>query len=109
MFRPGIEGKTRLGDSRNLGDLGEVVAEPAALEAFESGRPLVEAVLLTGAPTEVYRAAVEDAFSRLQDAQAGVNKARDLVEADAERLRDVSRLARDLVRIVEGRIFDDED
>lgn len=109
MFRPGVEGKTRLGDSRNLGDLGEVVAEPAALEAFESGRPLTEAVLLTGQPTEVYRAAVEDAFSRLQDAQAGVNKARDLVESDAERLKDVSRLARDLARIVEGRIFDDED
>ena len=108
IFRPGIEGRTRLGDSRNLGDLGEVVSEPAALAAFESGRPLTEAVLLTGQPTEVFREAVEAAYSRLQDAQSGVNKARSLVETDAERLRDVSRLARDLARVVEGRLFEDE-
>ncbi|MEM6325858.1 MAG: hypothetical protein AAF791_01950 [Bacteroidota bacterium] len=108
MFRP-FEGKTRLGDSRNLGDLGEVVAETAALKAFVNGRPLAEAVLLTGQPTQVFREAVEDAYSRLKDAQAGANKARDLAETDAERLRDVSRLARDLARVVEGRLFEDED
>ena len=106
MFRPSSEGKTRLGESRNLGDLGEVLAEPAALESFEAGRPLAEAVLLTGAPTEVYRAAVQDAYARLKDAQAGVSKARDLIDTDVDALRDISLLARDLARVVEGRIFD---
>lgn len=109
MFRPLPDGrKSRLGDSRNLGDLGEVVAEPAALEAFEAGRPLSEAILFTGAPTEIYRAAVNDSLTRLQDAQAGVSKARGLSQSDLEVLRDITRLSRDLARIVEGRVNEEE-
>jgi hypothetical protein len=108
MFQPVNEGKTRLGDSRNLGDLGEVVAEPAALHAFEAGRPLVEAVLLTGQPTQVFRDAIEDAYSRLRDAQSGIDKTKGLNESDQDRLREIYTLARGLAAVVRDRLFEEE-
>lgn len=46
------EGKTRLGESRNLSELSAVVASTVALKEFRDGETLANAYLLSGGPKE---------------------------------------------------------
>lgn len=68
-FKKLPSGKTKLGESRRLRELNEIVIHPAALEAFEAGRPILEAARLAGQPLAVFRNATYDAHSRLKEAR----------------------------------------
>ena len=106
------EGKTRVGESRNFGDLNVILdpENPLALEAFQSGRPLEEALLLTGAPTENFRIALSQAEARLGDAQRSLKDDLALTKIDVESIKRIRRLAISLLKDVESRVDgDDED
>lgn len=67
MFKEN-EGKTRLGESRNLKTLNAVISSPRAILEFREGRSLEEARLFTSEPLELFGILIEQSLLRLKDA-----------------------------------------
>lgn len=95
------EGKTRLGESRNLGDLNSVLGEPIALERFRNGEPLATAVLYTKKPAEIFHTAILDAKSNLERARNYVHLIDEPTHTQSELLREIQKLARVLKSAVD--------
>ena len=109
MFKKNSEGETRLGESRRLKDLAKIVVDDEALKTFKAGRPLDSALLLTGAPLEVYREAISKAHARLEDARAYLHVAKGMTETDREALLDLRQLARFISDGLLGKLDPDAD
>lgn len=108
MFEKNAEGKTRLGESRNLKYLSAVVNNDKAKAAFRLGEPLEQASMLTEVPAEIFRTAIIGAKKRLQVAREYSHKVDDPTDADAEMLQDIQTIARDLRKLVIDRLNKDE-
>ena len=107
LFARNAEGKTRVGESRNLKLLAAVVAEPKislALKSFRRGAPLAEAARLTKLPLDVFRTSIMEARSRLQTALEHIRLVDNPDETDAQTLRDIRQVAEDLLTLVNTRI-----
>lgn len=101
---------TRLGESRNLGDLSAVVKSPKALEAFAArGFSLQEAVALTGAPLNVFRESVGNARKNLQVANDTIYTVEGITETDSTSILDVIKLARQVKTLVDKQLLGDDD
>jgi hypothetical protein len=110
MFVRQDDNKTRLGESRNLGDLSAVVASPKALEAFTvRGFSLKEAVRLTGAPLSVFRESIGNAKKNLQVANDTIYTVDGIADADSTSILEVIKIARQVKTLVDQKIMGDED
>ncbi len=109
IFERNSEGKTRVGESRRLSDLAKVIGTPQAVDAFRSGRPLVEALLLTGAPTENFKQAISDAIARVKDAQDNLSHKLELSSTDLNDLQTLFMLTKTVRDAVRLRLSEDED
>lgn len=106
MFERNSEGKTRLGESRNLGDLNSVVAHPKALEAFRKGEHLANAVLYTEKPLQVFRTSIIEAKTRLQVSLSYVHLVEDPSPSDSEILFEIQKLSRTLKTVIDEKLLD---
>lgn len=101
---------TRLGESRNLGDLSAVVKSPKALEAFAARNfTLQEAVALTGAPLNVFRESVSNARKNLQVANDTIYNVDGIAEIDSTSILEVIKIARQVKTLVDQKLAGDED
>jgi hypothetical protein len=66
------ENRTRVGESRDLKLLAEVVHTPSALQHFRNGESLEQAAVYTEQPTEFFTTSLIEAKTKLQAAQANV-------------------------------------
>jgi len=94
IYEKNAEGETRLGESRNLEKLAKVVAAPAALRKFKTGRSLDEAYLLTSGPVESFRHSLRDSKARLETARDCIHLVEDFSTDDADLLKEIQKLAR---------------
>lgn len=94
LFEKSPEGKTRVGESRKLKDLNKVVGNEVALREFEKGLPLDDAVLLTDAPIESFRTAVEKAKLQLQNAQNIHHLVSHWAQSDVSNITEIERMSR---------------
>ena len=102
------QGVTRLGESRNLGMLSRVVANERALDAFRLGMTLEDADDLTGAPTLIFREALLEARERLVRARSVSHLVEAMASGDAELLREIAQIARQLWGFVNDQLFDSD-
>lgn len=109
IFEKNSENKTRLGESRNLGDLNSVIGEKRALAAFRAGMPLKQAVILTEKPAEIFRSALIESQSRLETARDYIHNVDGLSQSDSERLLEIQKLARSLRSIVDTVLIETEE
>lgn len=101
---------TRLGESRNLGDLSAVVKSPKALEAFAArGFTLQEAMGLTGAPLNVFRESVGNARKSLQVANDTIYNVEGIEGIDSTSILEVIKLARQIKTLIDQKLAGDED
>ncbi|HEY3330758.1 MAG TPA: ParB/Srx family N-terminal domain-containing protein [Capsulimonadaceae bacterium] len=105
VFRRNPENMTRVGESRNLKDLSEIVASPKALEAFKEGKDIKEAVRFTAEPTHAFAAAIRDALSRLKEAGEQVHLIDSPDRSASENLKEIAQLARTIKLAVDDRLF----
>ncbi|WP_158705158.1 hypothetical protein [Salinibacter altiplanensis] len=105
MFEKNTENQTRLGDSRNISVLADVVGEEDALEAFRSGKALEEAHNLTGAPTEIFQNQIDKALDSLKSARDQLHLA-DPTQPDAETLLEIMKLAKTMKSSTEDSIME---
>jgi len=96
LFKETAEGRTRLGESRNLRTLNAVVLSKRALAEFRKGRGLDEARLLTDEPNQVFTAAIDHSLRRLKDARDQSHLLDAPSEHDIEALLELARMAKDL-------------
>jgi len=108
FFEKNNEGKTRLGESRKLGDLNSVVDNTKALDAFRKGTPLKNAVLLTEKPGVIFRTATHEAQIRLEIARDTILSVEDLSDSDSNLLFNIQKLARSLKLIIDDKLLDGE-
>lgn len=102
--------KTRLGESRNLGDLSAVVASPKALEAFRvRGFSLQEAATLTGAPLAVFRESIGNARKNLQVANDTIYTVSGITDSDSTSILEVIKIARQVKILVDQKIMGGDD
>lgn len=94
MFERNENGFTRLGESRNLRQLGKIVENPKALDAFEKGKSLSDSVLLTDEPQEIFHISVVDSLSKLQTARDYVHLIDTSNPQDEESLVEITKLSR---------------
>ena len=109
MFEPNTENRTRLGESRNLKYLSEVVASPKALAAFKAGLPLVDAKDLTQEPAELFRSTISQARQTLTTARGTLHLVDVPTAGDDEVLREIQALARDMRAVVSDKLREAED
>ncbi len=100
-----IDGRTRLGESRNFRDLNKVVASADALLQFRNGRSLNEALIYTDAPADTFRILLLEAKKNLQESQNQLYLIREgLSKDDLSILEDIEILVEDITSALRGRI-----
>ena len=73
MFKKDSDGSTRLGESRNIGDLGKAVASSTALEMLRQGMPLASAVSATVDNREEFLGHINRAIQQLKQANSNLH------------------------------------
>lgn len=106
LFERNDQGRTRLGESRRLSDLNAIVGTEKALEAFRSGQPLNNAILLTEAPNEIFRKAIMDARLKLETARDSIHLVNNVSVSDSELLLEIQKLARSLRAVLDDKLAD---
>lgn len=98
VFKRDADGRTVLGESRNLGELAAVVSSDDARRALEAGSRLNDAALLTDAPLKAFRKAVNQALDKLRLARTMTHRISEPHARDLTLLEDLFSQARDLLR-----------
>ena len=106
LYEKNNEGKTRVGESRNLKLLSKVLDSASALSAFREGKPLQDAVLLTNQPLEIYQESLEKTEALLRTALDYVYLINELESKEVEKARQVAELSRTLLGAIRQK-FDD--
>lgn len=109
LYEKNSEGKTRIGESRNLKLLSKVLDSDSALKAFREGKPLADAVLLTNQPLEIYQESIQKAESFLKIALDYVYLIQELESKDVEHTRQLMELGRTLYGAIRHKFEDFED
>ncbi|HNN13407.1 MAG TPA: ParB/Srx family N-terminal domain-containing protein [Anaerolineales bacterium] len=106
IFEKSNEGKSRVGESRNLSVLNKIVENKKALKAWEDGASLENAAMLTEAPMEIFKTSIMQSQSNLDLARSYSHLVDKPEQTFLEILRDIKRIAGDLHSVLQGRLDD---
>jgi hypothetical protein len=110
VYKQNSEGRTRLGDSRNLKYLNAVVASPVALDRFKSAEvTLDDAYLLTDGPDEAFRKLIQLSLSKIKEAFKLLPTVRKPTISDIELLSEIRDTVRSSLTLVNEKISQNED
>jgi len=98
------QGRTKVGESRNLSKLNAIVLVPEAVDLFREGRMLDDVILYTEQPYELFKKAIADSLFALRDAQKNFHHVSEPQETDFKTLNELSIIASDLRDLVEFRM-----
>ena len=104
VFKKQPDGKPVVAESRQLGQLAEVVAFPEARQALRDGTSLADAALLTDEPLLSFRKAVRQASAKLALARTLTHRINAPSEADVTMLTELGSLARDLAVVIKSKV-----
>lgn len=104
LFAKNIDGKTRIGESRNLSYLSQIVANEQALKVWRDGSPLDYALSLTETPSDIFKRSVMDSFAYLRTARDYSHKVDKPEETSLDLLRDIKSIAQDLYASMSDKI-----
>ncbi len=94
MFKTSSQGNTRLGESRNLSKLSEIINSEVALHQFQQGATIDEAHKYTEEPGRIFRNALQESKRQITTARDYVHRVDDLTDSDAATAYEVSKIAR---------------
>ncbi|MCG2612772.1 ParB N-terminal domain-containing protein [Terrimonas sp. NA20] len=103
MFAKDDNNETRLVESRFLKDLDAVLSNNYATKAFRAGRPLHEAVLLTGVPAVIFAKSINKAIDNVKIARDQMSN----FKPDATMLMvvdDIIKISQDLKTLIKAKI-----
>jgi hypothetical protein len=109
IFEKNSENVTRLGESRNLDVLSKIVANPKALEKFRSGRSLSEAGMYTDEPDLIFHNSIDQSYRNIQTARDTSHLVERPTQTDAETLKDIAAIARNIKSGLDNKFGDELD
>lgn len=100
------QGRTRLGESRNLSKLNAILkeSEGEALKLFREGRNLDDALIYTEEPYELFKKSILDSLYSLRDAQKNFHHVSEPQDTDLKTLNELTNIASDLKDLLEFKI-----
>ncbi len=97
------QNRTKLGESRNLGTLNNIVKEKKALDLFRSGRSLEDVVAYTEEPYVFFKNSVADSLNQLKTALNNFHAVRGVNNSDLQNILELQQVAEDLYALAEKR------
>ena len=106
LFETTADGKTRIGESRNLKELNKIVENKTALEKWRAGTSLETAVMFTESPIDIFRISVINSREQLDIARSYSHLVIKPEKFMVDTLIEVSDIASDLYTVLRKRIRD---
>ena len=101
LFEKVINGRTKLGESRNLSKLNAIVGKPKAVQLFRSGRTIDDALIYTQEPYELFQKAIINSLAFIKDAHSNFPLVAEPQRTDLDNLNELSKTAVTLEDLVE--------
>lgn len=99
-----INGKTKLGESRNLSTLNSIILEDKPLQMFKSGKSLHDAALYLEGPHEIFRNSINQTISILEEADTTLKEINICTLSDLKIVEQAKDLIADIRTIVIGKL-----
>ena len=96
IFAQDTQGNTLLGESRNLGKLAAVVANPSSVLTLKETGNLDTAFLFSGGSTEAFAKVLRDADKKLRDVFKLTSDIKDFNEVHLKQIEDIIAIAEDI-------------
>lgn len=96
LYEKNNENFTRVGESRNIKYLAQVVASENALKVFREGKPLQEAAKLTDMPDEIISSMLESALISLKETQNYLYLSKTKDDVFVQKLKEINALAKEI-------------
>ncbi|WP_461174166.1 hypothetical protein M1D93_05560 [Arthrobacter sp. Z1-9] len=103
IFERGSNGRTILGESRNIRVLADVVSHPGSKEALKAGQPLALAAKLSGAATESFNVAIAAARENVSLAHNYIDDLDEVLAADTAAVNELFTDVRALRQALQNR------
>jgi len=103
LFAKTHEGKTRIGESRNLSLLSRIVSHNQALKIWKDGASLDYAITFTETPVEIFRKSLFESQAQLKTARDYSHQVAKPEKSYMDILNDIRAIARDVMVIMEER------
>ena len=100
VYEKNDSNKTRLGESRNISKLNNIVNNEKALAAFRGGRTIDEAEIFTRSSEDAFRLAYQNAKTKVEDSRNLAHLVDNPTETDIDVVSEISRIARGIVSIL---------
>lgn len=98
------QGRTRLGESRNLSKLNAILKVPDAVTLFREGRSLEDALLYTEEPYELFKKTLNKSLNSLRDAQKNFHNVSQPQETDFKTVDELNKIASDLKLLIQFKL-----
>lgn len=96
LYEKNSENITRVGESRNIKYLAQIVANNHALVAFRAGKSLLDSAKLTDMPDEIIGSMLENALISLKEAQEYLYLSKSEDDVFSNKLKEINSLAKEM-------------
>ena len=97
---------TRLGESRNLTKLSQVVSHSKALSAFREGKSLDEALMYTEEPDKLFQTSILESLNKINLANSYFHRVHKPLQSDYENLKEINTISENLLVLVTKKLSD---
>jgi hypothetical protein len=98
------QGVTRLGESRNLTKLSQIVYNSKALAAFREGKTIDESLMLTEEPDRLFTNSIIESLSKVTLANSLIHRLTIALQSDYENLNEINSLTDNLMLLLSKKL-----
>lgn len=95
---------TRLGESRNLKQLNEILGVAKARLAFESGKSLEEALIYTEEPSDIFSKSIQESLKKINTANSYVHSVEQPKESDEQSVSEINAISENLRYLIRKKL-----
>jgi len=95
---------TRLGESRNLTKLSQVVLNDKALAAFREGKTLDESLMFTEEPDKLFQSSILESLNKINTANLYFHRVYVPLKSDYENLREINSISENLSILIKKKL-----
>lgn len=102
------QGVTRLGESRNLTKLSQIIISDKALTAFREGKSLDESLMFTEEPERLFTTSINDSLGKITLANSLIHRVAIALKSDYENLNEINSITDNLLLLLGKKLSERE-